>query len=59
MHVCRECNDDTYKLFSLVNTVWCPISLEILKRDWRLLCQPCYQTAMGEYQLELERRKNV
>lgn len=39
---CTKCGDPTDKGYSWVKTVWCPISLEILEREWDILCRPCY-----------------
>jgi hypothetical protein len=47
IHTCRECNSPCGKIFSLVDTLWCPISLEILERNWRLICEQCYRAWQG------------
>jgi len=46
-HTCRQCNSTCDKIFSLVETVWCPISTEILERNWRLICEQCYRAWKG------------
>jgi hypothetical protein len=43
IHMCRECGSECEKIFSLVETHWCPISTEILHREWRLICEKCYR----------------
>ena len=48
-YICRECETPTDKIFSLVSTRWCPISLEILERTIRLICEPCYRQTMKSY----------
>ena len=53
---CTTCGDPSDKGYSWVETLWCPISLEILHRTMDILCRPCYlvvskpaRTAMVDY----------